>query len=135
LACEYRIHKPSFAIIAIGTDDYLSPERFETNLRQIVEMSINLGIVPILFTQMDNANLLDNNAVIVKVANAYDLPLVDLMQAAQLLPNQGLLDHMHPSGLTNAFVFSEYNLTHYGWPVRNLAVLTALDQAWRSVSP
>ena len=135
LACEYRIQKPSFAIIAIGTDDYLSPERLEANLRQIVEMSIHLWIVPILFNQMDNSNQLDNNAIIAKVAKAYDLPLVDLMLAAQLLPNQGLTDNIHPSGLTNAFVFSEYNLAHYGWPVRNLAALQALYTTWRSVSP
>jgi hypothetical protein len=135
LACEYRIQKPSFAIIAIGTDDYLSLERFEANLRQIVEASNHLGIVPILLNQMDNANQLGNNAIIAKVAKAYDLPLVDLMLAAQLLPNQGLADNIHPSGLTDAFVFSEYNLTHYGWPVRNLATLQALYNTWRSVSP
>ncbi len=134
LACEYRIHKPSFAIISIGTDDYLTPARFEANLRQILDQTISRGIVPILLTKMDDANQLHYNPIITKLASAYDIPLVDLSSAMQTLPNQGMADNIHPNGLTDAFVFSDYNLTHYGWPVRNLNVLKALYTTWQNAS-
>lgn len=134
LACEYRVHKPSFAIIAIGTDDYLTPAKFEANMRTILDTTINLGIVPILVTKMDNANQLNYNPTIAKLAIEYDIPLADLAQAMQPLPQKGLLDNIHPTGATVAFDFSSNDLTHYGWPVRNLTILQAVYRTWRGVS-
>jgi hypothetical protein len=134
LACEYRVNKPTFAIIAIGTDDYLTPARYEANMRTILDTTINLGIVPILATKMDNANQLNYNPIITKLALEYDIPLADLAQAMQSLPQKGLLDNIHPTGATVAFDFNSNDLTHYGWPVRNLTILQALYGTWRGVT-
>jgi hypothetical protein len=134
LACEYRVHKPSFAIIAIGTDDYITPAKFEANMRTILDTTINLGIVPILATKMDDANQLNYNPIIAKLAFEYDIPLADLAQAMQPLPQKGLLDNIHPTGATVAFDFSSKILAQYGWPVRNLTILQALYGTWRGVT-
>ncbi|MBI5712377.1 MAG: SGNH/GDSL hydrolase family protein, partial [Chloroflexi bacterium] len=76
LACEYRLHKPSYAFVMLGTNDYLQPAAFEDQLRSIVRYSINNGVVPILATKADNLEK-DNsiNASIVKVAIEFDVPL------------------------------------------------------------
>jgi hypothetical protein len=134
LACEYRIQKPSFAIIAVGTDDYVVAVKFEANLRKIIETTIHLGIVPILATKVDDANQLNFNAIIARLAVEYDVPLWNLWRAVQTLPNSGLDDDIHPSGTVRAFDFSPDFLARYGWPVRNLTALQALYTTWRSVT-
>jgi hypothetical protein len=134
LTCEYKLQKPSFAIIAIGTDDYLTPADFERNMRQIIETTINLGIVPILATKADDADQLDYNPIIARLAGEYDIPLWNLWLAFQPLPGQGLEDNMHPSGSFAAFDFTSDNLNRYGWTQRNLTALQSLYEVWSSVS-
>lgn len=134
LQCEYRIHKPSFVFISIGTDDYLSPDKYEANLRQILDYTIQQGIVPILVTKMDDANQLDYNPIIAKLAYEYNIPLINLWRALQPLPDHGLLDNIHPSGYTDGFNFSEDYLTRYGWPNRNLDFLRGLYVAWTAAN-
>ncbi|HEX7434265.1 MAG TPA: SGNH/GDSL hydrolase family protein, partial [Anaerolineaceae bacterium] len=134
LACEYRTQKPSFAIISIGTDDYVTPAIFEINMRKILVTTINMGIVPILITKMDDANQLNDNLILTKLAGSYDIPLINLWRAMQPLPENGLQDKIHPTGITDAFIFSPDNLTRYGWPVRNLTVLQALNTTWRAAA-
>ncbi len=134
LECEYRIHKPSIALITIGTDDYLKPADFKDNLRKIIEITINDGIVPILATKADNANELDYNPIIASLAAEYNIPLWNLWLAQQPLPDQGLLDNVHPTGTWAAFDFSPSNLTTFGWPVRNLTALQVLDTVRQGVT-
>ncbi len=134
LECEYRIQRPSFALITIGTDDYLKPADFEDNLRKIVEITVNNGIVPILATKADNANQLNYNPIIAAVAEEFDVPLWNLWLAQQLLPEQGLLDNVHPTGTFAAFDFTPSNLETYGWPVRNLTALQVLEAVWQGVT-
>jgi hypothetical protein len=134
LACEYRIQKPSFALIAVGTDDYVNPTQFEQNLRKIIEITINDGIVPIIATKVDDANHLNLNAITARLANEYDVPLWNLWLAVQPLKGQGLADNIHPSGIIDAFNFTTNNLAKYGWPVRNMTALKALYTTWLEVS-
>ena len=135
LTCEYRHQKPIIAIIAIGTDDYIGQARFEANLRSIVETTIQDGIIPILVTQMEDVNQMHDNVEIARVAQAYHIPVANLWRALQPLPRHGLGDNTHPSGAVNAFQFSPFNLGYYGWPVRNLTVLQALDAVWKVINP
>jgi len=134
LTCEYRLNKPSFAFIAIGTDDYLAADKFEANLRQIVQITIDHGIVPILATKADNANQLNYNPIIAKVANEFDIPLWNLWAAMNPLQYGGLEDNIHPTGSFAAFVFSADNLSRFGWTERNLTAMQALYSTWVSVS-
>lgn len=134
LACEYRLHRPSFAFIMLGTNDRWHAESFEGRLREIVEYTIGLGIVPILSTKPDNLEGDGSlNAAIVRVAEAYDVPLWNEWRAMQPLPNHGLQEdaaHLtwEPNWFDNAVVMRS------GWPVRNLTALQALDVVWRAVT-
>jgi len=134
LACELRLHNPSFVFIAIGTDDYLTPAKFEANLRQVLDTAINFGVVPILATKADNVNQLNYNPIIARVAQEYDIPLWNLWRALNPLPGGGLDDNEHPSGTFAAFDFSTDNLSKYGWPMRNLTAMEVLNAVWRGVT-
>ncbi|HSB89158.1 MAG TPA: SGNH/GDSL hydrolase family protein [Anaerolineales bacterium] len=134
LACEYRIHRPSLAFIMLGTNDRWHKEDFEARLREIVEYTIERGIVPILSTKPDNLEGDGSlNAAIVRVAADYEVPLWNEWRAMQPLPNHGLqADAAHltwePNWFDNPVVMRS------GWPVRNLTALQTLDVVWRGLT-
>jgi hypothetical protein len=135
LACEFRIHRPGIVIINMETWWADAPASdYEASLRQIVEFSINHGVVPILGTKADNMEKDGSlNAAIVRVAHDYDVPLWNWWAAAQPLPNHGLIfDGFH---LTwgRAFFDDPANMQAHAWPWRNLTALQALDAVWRAV--
>lgn len=144
LVCEYKHVKPAVALIMIGTNDSggISPEQFAANLRQIVQISIDMGVVPVLSTippkQNDdwNAQRADQwNQIIRSIAHEYDVPLMDYWFALQKAPNHGLgPDGIHPSvpsgGETG--VFTSENL-QFGYTIRNLTTLQMLNELWHNV--
>ena len=135
LECEYRLHKPAYAFIMLGTNEALSPIRtFESNMRRILDTTIDKGIVPILTTKADD--LEGNgavNEVIVKLAREYDIPLWNYWAAVQPLPGGGLQeDRAHLTYAGNRF--DDPFAMQKAWPVRNLTALQVLDRVWRSTS-
>jgi hypothetical protein len=136
LACEYRLHKPSVALILLGTGDQHAWQTFEGRYRQIVEYTLAQGIVPVLITKADDLESLENtappgftNSVIRSLAVEYDVPLLDLRMAVEGLPNRGCLpDGFHyntpPDGRSAAFDDAHLQ---YGYTVRNLTALQVLD--------
>jgi hypothetical protein len=134
LACEYRLHRPSFAFVMLGTNDRWHQTEFEGRLRDIVAYTIDLGIVPILGTKPDNLEGDGSiNATIVRVAQDFDVPLWNEWRAMQGLPNDGLQEdgaHLtwEPNWFDNRIVMRS------GWPMRNLTALQALDVVWRAVT-
>ena len=130
--CEYRLWQPSIAIIALGTNDvFMKVSDFDQHLRSLVEKSIDrFMIVPILVTKADDLDA-DGafNQAIAQVALDYELPLWNLWRAMHSLPNHGLReDGVHPTvNATSACDFSGDDLDTYGWTVRNLTGLQALD--------
>lgn len=143
LVCEYRVVKPSVALIMIGTNDvYFGTDinTYRANLDTIVKTSINMGVIPVLSTIPDNLqdpNLLTRiqefNGIIASVASANGIPLWNYWQATQGLNNHGLSgDGYHPSTppTGEAAVFTPDAL-QYGYNVRNLTALMVLDAVWR----
>ncbi|MBN2306315.1 MAG: hypothetical protein JXQ72_17665 [Anaerolineae bacterium] len=138
LVCEYRIHKPSVAIIMFGTSDLLvmTPYEFDFYLRSIVQQTIDRGIIPVLSTFPGNLEFWNRtliyNQIVVRVATDNDLPLINLWLALESLPNHGLEpDGFHlgnPS--TIAGDLTEPNL-QTGYAMRNLITLQTLDNIWR----
>ena len=114
----------------------------EANLRQIVQISIDLGVVPVLSTIPPKQNSAWNaeranqwNAIIRMVAQQYEVPLMDYWAALQGLPNQGISeDGIHPSyppdGATGKFTADHLQ---FGYTMRNLVALQALNAVWRGV--
>jgi hypothetical protein len=134
LDCQYRVDRPIFAIIMLGTNDayshHVHPDAFESNMRRIIERSMELGIVPILATKVDN-NEGDNsiNPIIARLAMEYEIPLWNFWRAAQALPNQGLRDHEHlnsGSGPPATDFTMEISLM-YGKEMKNLTALQVLN--------
>jgi hypothetical protein len=131
IACEFRLHNPSIAIISLETNFNDRPaDDYGKYMRQIVEYSLEQGVVPILATKGDNLEGDDSiNAEIADIAMEYDIPLWNLWAALQPLPNQGhdtdLNDGFHLSFSRNFFDQPKNMLS--GWPWRNLTALQALD--------
>ncbi len=134
LACEFRLNRPSIVIISMETWWTGSPEGYESYLRRIVEFSIAKGTVPILGTKADN--LEGNgaiNAVIVKLAQEYDVPLWNFWATVQPLPKHGMhRDGFHLTWARN--YFNDAAVMENAWPWRNLTALQAIDAVWRGVS-
>jgi hypothetical protein len=105
---------------------------FSRELRIIVEILINQGVLPILSTKGDNLEGDHRiNRIIGDVAIEYDIPLWNFWSSIQALPNQGLQDDgEHLSWGKNNF--SEENLSHYAWTVRNLTAIQVLDAVRRA---
>ncbi len=134
-SCEYRLWKPSIAFIALGTNDaYMEIGIFEEHLRSLVQKTLDRAIVPILVTKADNLEGDDSyNAVIARLAAEYEVPLWNLWRAMDPLPNHGLREQdVHPtSNDTSLCDFTGDDIQKYGWTVRNLTGLQALDRVWR----
>lgn len=142
LACEYRINRPSVALILLGTGDQHSWQGFEARYRTIIEYTIAQGIVPVLMTKADDLESKENTApvgftnnTIRRLAQEYDIPLLDLRKAVEPLPNLGCgPDGFHynspPDGQTTTFDTAHLQ---YGFNVRNLTALQALDALRRYV--
>jgi hypothetical protein len=134
LECEFRINRPSIAIIAMETWWGGDPAGYESYLRAIVEFSIAHGTVPILGTKADNIEGDGSiNQVIVKLAHEYDVPLWNFWAAAQPLPDHGLIfDGFHLTWARNYFDRAE--VMQNAWPWRNLTALQAIDAVWRGAN-
>jgi hypothetical protein len=134
LECEYRLHQPVIAFIMLGTNDIWHPDEFEPDMRQIIEYSIDQGVIPILSTKADNMEGDGSiNATIAKLALEYDVPLWNFWLAVQPLPDHGLQeDGAHLTWGRNLFDVPQ-DMTK-AWPVRNLTALQVLDVVWKKIT-
>ena len=86
--CELRVHKPSIAIIQVGTH-YES--RNEQYMITIIEKLLDNGTVPIIVTKADNRELDERiNETLVKLATQYDLPVWNFWASVQHLETKGI---------------------------------------------
>jgi hypothetical protein len=133
LACEYRVHKPIIAVISLETWWEKSPEDYERYLREIIRLTIDAGVVPILSTKADNLEGDHQiNATIVKLGAEYDIPIWNFWRSVQNLPDGGLHeDGFHLTYAANHFDDPVRMLS--AWPWRNLTALMAMDEVWRGI--
>ena len=135
IACEFRLHNPSIALISLEEWWSREPENYEKYMRKIIEYTIEEGVVPIIATKADNLegdHLI--NTTIARLAWEYDIPLWNFWGAVQVIPSQGLLeDGFHLTRSPNFFDF-KINTMPSGWSTRNLTALQVIDAVWRSLS-
>jgi hypothetical protein len=125
--CELRLRKPSVMFVNLGTNwkAGASADRYEAYLRQIVDLMIAHGTLPILSTKADNVEGDHSlNLATAKVAHDYDIPLWNFWLAADSLPNHGL-----DPARDNVY------LTPQGWDRRSFTALQVLDVVWRALNP
>lgn len=142
LNCEYRMVRPSVAVMMLGRMDvaYYEVDFYRENVRQLIEESMAQGVIPILTTFVvlpDNPvyeNSLTFNTVLVDMAMAYDVPLINLWRAVQNLPRYGIgADFTHLSQAVGEFCTFTGSELQLGGTLRNLLTLQALDAIRRGV--
>ena len=142
ITCEFRLHRPSLVIISLEEWWAGHPENYEAYMRQIIEYSIQQGVVPIIATKADNLegnNLI--NQTIANLALEYDIPVWNFWLAVQPLPNHGLIafnssgevDLFHLTHSEGYYFYNDPSGTQSGWSVRNLTALQSLDAVRRGL--
>ena len=136
IACEIRLHNPSVVIISLEEWWSGQPEKYEAYMRQIIEYTIEQGVVPIVATKADNleGNQLINQTI-AQLAWEYDIPLWNFWRAVQPLPDHGLRpvtpdgepDMFHLTHSANNYAFDSPPSRQSGWLMRNLTALQVLD--------
>jgi hypothetical protein len=142
IECEFRVYHPSVALISLEEWWAGHPENYETYMRQIIEYTIQQGVVPIIATKADN--LEGNNMInqtIARLAHEYEIPLWNFWLAVQPLPNHGLIsidssgdmDMFHLTHSEGYYFYNDPANTQSGWSIRNLTALQSLDAVRRAL--
>jgi len=142
LACEYRIMKPSVAIIMYGSVDVqlYGADAFRGYLNQIVQYTISQGIVPVLTTFPNGADYYPSqcdqfNNVIRSIASTEQIPLIEFRNPALGLPDRGVGGdkyHLSMNG-TSYYIALNGEQNQYGLTLRNMLTLQALDDLRRGL--
>jgi len=125
LECEIRRHRPVIAFVNLGTnwnggDDI----KHEMYMRQVVDVLIENGVVPVISTKGDNLEGDHRlNRSMARVAYDYELPLWNFWRSIRDLPGKGI-DGGRPGGY----------LTPQAWGRRSFTGLQVLDSVWRTLS-
>jgi hypothetical protein len=135
LACEYRLNHPAVAFIMLGTNDATNPKTFEKHMRDIIEYTIEQGVLPILGTKADNVEGDHSiNATMARLAAEYQIPLWNYWRAVQNLPGHGLQED--GSHLTYGPPrFDDPAAMQKAWTVRNLNALQVLRIMLNATNP
>lgn len=147
LLCEYRLVRPAVAIIDLGLMDiqYYSEAEYRTNMERVVQVSLEQGVIPILTTfvvlptlppggRLDWETSMTFNNTLIEIAEAYQIPLINLWAAAQPLPNYGIgADNTHLRHVVGEFCDFNGPEQRNGGTLRNLLTLQALDELRRFV--
>ncbi len=144
LECEFRLKKPSVVMIMFGPNDLraLDAERYDQQMRLIVEASLNKGVIPVLWLfAYDTAHELWPKALafqqaLIAIAADYRVPLVNLWAASRPLPRYGLEGddiHLRNSGYT-FLKFSGGEEARFGVTLQNLLALRMLDEIRQMVA-
>lgn len=132
LACEFRLHNPVIVLVRLGSNDIGAPGLYEANMRQIVQFSIENGVIPVLGTKADRREGSNqNNDILRRIAADYAIPLWEFDLVADTLPGRGLdVDGVH----MNTFYAHDYAQPvafQRGHAMHNLTALMILDVIWR----
>lgn len=141
LDCEYRMKRPSIAIIHLALNDMLfySLDDYRTYMHRVIPTLIGYGVIPVLttFTAADDFRPEQTplyNQAIREAAAAYNVPLIDFFAAARALPNRGTGEdgaHLsHPEDWRIAFDGDQFV---YGVTLRELLTWQMLDELKRNV--
>ena len=130
---------PRVAVVMLGTNDDRygrSVDDYGSDLWTIVDDLRAKGVVPILSTippmfsdPGSDARVPLFNRVIRALAQGRSLPLVDFHDALLALPQDGISsDGLHPTSDPSGDCALDAQGLQYGYPVRNLVTLEALDR-------
>ena len=134
IACEYRVFKPSVSFIVLGSNDVGVPEYFRTSMEDLVQFTIDQGIIPIIVTKADrhegDSNI--NNIIMKETAAKFNIPMLDFDAVAGTMPNRGI-DPADGTHLTFYYAH-DYSVPvafTKGHGVHDLTSVITLDELWR----
>lgn len=135
IECEFRLHRPSVVLISLGTNgEWLSNDEYETALRRILDFAIGRGVLPILSTKADDLEGGGRfNAIVIRLAADYQLPLWNFRAAVEGLPRRGISTQSAYQLRWGRAFFDTPSTTWTGWQWRNLTALQSLDVVWKAV--
>ncbi len=146
LECEYRKLRPAVAIVMYGTNDLgrsSDPSHFRARLRELVRVSVDRGVIPILSTippRLDRRSMdrrvAAYNAAIARVAREEQVPLLNYWRSLQgpRVIRFGLSrDGVHPAAFDHRPLDFGRRGLRYGVNLRNLTALQALHKVRRVV--
>jgi hypothetical protein len=136
IACEYRIFKPSVSFIVLGSNDVGVPEYFRKSMEDLVQFTIDQGVIPIIVTKADrhegdpDKNI--NNTILKETAAKFNVPLLDFDAVAGTMPNRGI----DPADGTHLMFYYAHDYSvpvafTRGHAVHDLTSVIMLDQLWR----
>jgi uncharacterized protein YraI len=142
LQCEIRRNQPAFAVIYLGIGDHATvpPELFTSNMQRIIQLLIENGVVPLVFTypMADIYNVEGTpglyNDIVRNVTLQQNLPLIDLRAATWDMNNRGTGSdgyHLSQAGTPYSDIDSERQL--YGRTMREYLTLEALHQIFQVI--
>jgi hypothetical protein len=141
LVREIEAITPRFAVVMYGTNDVggNNPVGYADDTLDVIDTLIERGVVPIVssFPPRDDNAAADARIPLYKsilrgLAEGRQVPYVDLERELRAIPGHGLgADNVHPNQApTGACDFTASGLG-YGYDVRNLVTIEALDRARR----
>jgi hypothetical protein len=145
LSCEYRLARPSIAVIMLGLMDVryaTTAGAYGDNMERVVQQSIEQGVIPVLTNNIvlpDQETLsfdlsIQNNIELLDIAEAYQTPLINLWAAVQTMPDYGIgPDRTHLKAAVGSFCSFNGPEQELGGTLRNLLTLQALDEIRRFV--
>jgi lysophospholipase L1-like esterase len=143
LTRELDATRPAVAVVMFGTNDLTRAtlDEFETAMAQLLVALESAAVIPLLTTipmRTDRADFGGRvpafNAAIRALATVYGVPLIDYGRAMAQLPNYGLADDgIHPSVCPEGPQVLTAACLQYGYNLRNLLTLQALDMLRRLV--
>jgi LysM repeat protein len=134
VACEYRVYKPSVSLIVLGSNDVGVPDYFRKSMEQLVQFTIDQGVIPIIVTKADrhegDSNV--NNTILKETAAKFNVPLLDFDAVAGTMPNRGI-DPADGTHLTFYYAhdYSVPAAFTKGHAVHDLTSVIMLDKLWR----
>jgi hypothetical protein len=127
-ACELRVSNASIIFIALGTGDQYDWRSFEGNYRQMLTIALQSGVLPVAVTKADNLESQEGGAepgyinnTIRRLAQEFNVPLLDFELATADLPNHGLVDE--PG--------HDFHLSGEAMGVHVLTTLETLNAIWQ----
>ena len=136
VACEYRVNKPSVAFIVLGSNDVGVPEYFRKSMEELVQFTIDQGVIPIIVTKADrhegDSNI--NNIILKETAAKFNVPMLDFDAVAGTMPNRGI-DPADGTHLTFYYAhdYSVPEAFTKGHALHDLTSVIMLDNVWRTL--
>lgn len=146
LRCELTVIRPAFAVVMFGTNDLeagVDLASYAHNLRRIGQELLEAGVIPVFSTipprprhRRADARVSGYNQTVKAVADELGLPLWNYwaqLDGPEVLGRGISGDGVHPNVWRYGGDFSATGL-RYGYNLRSLGALRALDRLWRVVA-